>query len=110
MDRKIYNKLVRDKIPQIIEEKGGVPKYSVLSAADFAVALKEKLVEESKELNEAEGRDDILNELADVLELVFAIADNSKLTMAEVEAAREKKTAERGAFKKALFLEYVDEA
>lgn len=109
MVRKTYNKLVRDRIPEIIEEKGGIPKYSVLSVSDFSVALKEKLVEEAKELNEAEGRDDILNELADVSELVFAIAKNNGVTMDEVEARREKKSAERGGFAEGLFLEYVDE-
>jgi len=109
MARKIYNKLVRDKIPQIIEEKGGSPKYSILSATLFAAALKEKLVEEAKELNEAEGRDDILNELADVLELIFAIAKNNGVTMDEIEIRRGKKSAERGGFIEGLLLEYVDE-
>lgn len=108
MTRKVYNKLVRDRIPEIIERNGGMPKYSVLPEGDYAVALKEKLIEEARELREA-SPEEILNELSDVSELVFAIAENNGLTMTEVESARKKKAEERGGFKKALFLEYVDE-
>ena len=109
MARKIYNKLVRDRIPEIIESKGGTPKYSVLSANDYSSALQEKLIEEARELREAGEKEDILSELSDVAEIIRSIVKNSGFTMEEVEARREKKYAERGGFEKALFLEYVDE-
>lgn len=109
MKRKTYNKLIRDKIPEIIKKDNAIPKVSVLDEKKFTVALKEKLVEEAKELLEAETSEDILNELSDVLELVESIATNNKLTIADVEKQKLVKKEKRGGFEKKLFLEYVDE-
>jgi len=109
MNRKTYNKLIRDKIPEIIKKNGANPKIFVLDEEQFKNALKEKLVEESKELLEAKTDDKILNELSDVLQLVESIALNNDTTLAKVEKQKEKKKVERGGFDKKLFLEYVDE-
>ena len=109
MNRKTYNKLIRDKIPEIIKKNGANPKISVLEKEQFKNALKEKLVEEAKELLEAKTDDEILNELSDVLQLVESIALNNDTTLAKVEKQKEKKKVERGGFDKKLFLEYVDE-
>src|SRR3989338_5803005 len=110
MNRKTYNKLIRDKIPEIIKKNGANPKIFVLDEEQFKNALKEKLVEESKELLEAKTDDKILNELSDVLQLVESIALNNDTTLAKVEKQKEKKKVERGGFDKKLFLEYVDES
>ncbi len=67
MNRKTYNKFIRDKIPEIIKKNGANPKISVWDDSKFKSALKEKLVEEAKELLEAKTDDEILNELSDVL-------------------------------------------
>ena len=75
----------------------------------FKSALKEKLVEEAKELLEAKTDDEILNELSDVLQLLESIALNNDTTLAKVEKQKEKKKVERGGFDKKLFLEYIDE-
>jgi len=109
MNRKTYNKLIRDKIPEIIKKDNAIPKISILNDEQFAMALKEKLVEEAKELLEVKTSEEILNELSDVLELVESIAINNKLTIAEVEKQKLAKKEKRGGFKKKLFLEYVDE-
>ena len=109
MNRKTYNKLIRDKIPEIIKKNGANPKISVLDDSKFKSALKEKLVEEAKELLEAKTDDEILNELSDVLQLLESIALNNDTTLAKVEKQKEKKKVERGGFDKKLFLEYVDE-
>lgn len=109
MNRKTYNKLIRDKIPEIIKKDNAVSKVSVLDDKRYAIALKEKLVEEAKELLEAKTPEEILNELSDVLELVESIATNNKLTIAEVEKQKLAKKEKRGGFEKKLFLEYVDE-
>ena len=109
MNRKTYNKLIRDKIPEIIKKDNAIPKISILNDEQFAIALKEKLVEEAKELLEAKTSEEILNELSDVLELVESITTNNKLTITEVEKQKLVKKEKRGGFEKKLFLEYVDE-
>ena len=109
MNRKTYNKLIRDKIPEIIKKDNAVPKVSELDDNQFKVALKEKLVEEAKELLEAKTDKEILNELSDVLQLLESIALNNNIAIAEVKKQKEKNEVERGGFEKKLFLEYVDE-
>ena len=109
MNRKTYNKLIRDKIPEIIKKDNAVPKISELNDKEFKIALKEKLVEEAKELLVAKTDEEILNELSDVLQLIESIALNNNLSITQVEKQKEKKKQERGGFDKKLFLEYVDE-
>ncbi|MCK5332571.1 nucleoside triphosphate pyrophosphohydrolase [Candidatus Parcubacteria bacterium] len=109
MAKKIYNKLIRDKIPEIIERNGGVSKVSVLNEDEFGAALKNKLVEETQEVLEANSKEDVLNELSDVLELVETIARDNNFTMSEVENKKQNKKEERGGFEKRLFLEYIEE-
>ncbi len=109
MPRKIYNKLIRDKIPEIITNNNATPKISVLSTEEFRIALNKKLTEEAHELAEAKSNEEILNELADILEVIETIAKNSNITSREIIKRKEEKKQERGAFEKRLFLEYTDE-
>ena len=109
MNRKTYNKLIRDKIPEIIKKDNAVPKISELNDKEFKIALKEKLVEEAKELLVAKTDEEILNELSDVLQLIESIALNNNLSITQVEKQKEKKKQERGGFDKKLFIEYVNE-
>jgi len=108
MSRRTYNKLIRDKIPEVNKENGGVPKISILQEADFRKALKIKIKEEVKELMKAEIEDKVLNELSDIQESIRAIAENYGILMEKIEKHKEKKLQERGGFKKKLFLKYVD--
>ena len=107
MPRKTYNKLVRDKIPEIIVSKGATPKTSVLDDREYRKKVKEKLVEEAKEVVEEEG--DILNELADVLELVKSIGNEYNIDFDEIIKKQVSKNEERGGFLKKILLEWVDE-
>ena len=91
MNRKTYNKLIRDKIPEIIQKDNATPKVSILDDEQFSSALKEKLIEEAKELQEAKTQEEILNELSDVLQLVESIASNNKLTIEEIKNQKEAK-------------------
>jgi predicted house-cleaning noncanonical NTP pyrophosphatase (MazG superfamily) len=109
MTRKEYNKLIRDRIPEIIEESGGIAKIKTLDNGVFRKALKEKVIEEAKELLESESDEDVLNELSDIEELVNAIAEDYGIPKDEIEKKRKNKAEKRGGFKKKLFLEYVDE-
>lgn len=98
-----HKKLVRDKIPQVIESNGGKGSFKILPEKRYEEELKKKLLEESKELVKA-PKEEILNELADVLEIIKSIADQQKIKFSKVEEFQKEKRKKRGGFKKKLFL------
>ena len=102
---KIYNKLVRDKIPEIIEADGKKCKTRILSNDEYIAALEMKLNEEVAEYQ----ADKNLEEMADILEVLQAICLEKGYSLDELEAMRAKKADERGGFKEKIFLEYVGE-
>lgn len=104
-----YNKLVRDKIPQIIAASGKKAQTSILDDTRYTGALKNKMVEEAHELVEAQSRTDVLNELADLDELIRATAAHHGISSAELKQARLHKFAERGGFQQKIFLHQVEE-
>jgi predicted house-cleaning noncanonical NTP pyrophosphatase (MazG superfamily) len=106
---KIYNKLVRDKIPDVIASKGQVASFRQLGDQEFRLHLKLKLLEETTEAMEASSNGSLLDELADLVEVVEALTVDLGFTAAEIRARQEKKRAERGGFEKRIFLEKVDE-
>jgi predicted house-cleaning noncanonical NTP pyrophosphatase (MazG superfamily) len=105
MKRIEYHKLVRDRIPEIIEAAGKTPVTEVLSADDFLVMLHEKLDEEVKEYHETRS----IDELADLVEVVYAILDFRCVPHQEFEELRQLKRERRGAFHKRLILKGVIE-
>ena len=102
----MQSKLVRDKIPEIIEAMNHVaPETRTLSPAEFKTALAEKLVEEVAEVQEAiNNNSNIKEEVADVLELIHAIAKDNGTSYEEIEKIRKNKLAERGGFSKRILL------
>ena len=96
----IYNKLVRDKIPQIIENQGETPCIRILSDDVYAHALDEKLKEETAEFLKEKN----LEELADILEVVYAQAENLGYSKEELLRCRDSKHEKRGGFQKRVFL------
>lgn len=109
MKKIIYNKLIRDKIPEIIEKSGGIFKIHKLNKTEFKKELAKKILEEGKELCEAKSKADISNELSDLLELIQTIARQYKISPEKLEGSRIEKYRKRGGFEKRLFLEYVEE-
>ena len=101
----VYNKLVRDLIPKIIKKAGKTPEYEVLSQADYIETLENKLDEETAEYHASKN----VEELADILEVIYALAENSGCSVDELERIRARKAQERGGFKKRLFLKKVIE-
>ncbi|MBR3446372.1 MAG: nucleoside triphosphate pyrophosphohydrolase [Oscillospiraceae bacterium] len=99
-----YQKLVRDKIPEIIEAAGKKPVTHILDEASFLSELDRKLNEECAEYQESRS----MEELADMLEVMYAIAEARGSSAAELESIRQKKAAERGAFSKRIFLDGVE--
>ncbi len=101
---KQYNKLVRDKIPEIIEKTGRIVEYEVLTNDEYIAALDEKLDEEVAEYKEARN----LEELADIMEVLYALCESHGCSIEELEQIRRKKSEERGAFKDKIYLKSVE--
>ncbi|AZV56438.1 nucleoside triphosphate pyrophosphohydrolase [Clostridium sp. AWRP] len=102
---KTYNKLVRDKIPQVIEAAG--KKFDVRKAEkeEHYKLLEAKLQEEVNEFLE----DKNLEELADVMEVIFGLAENLGYSEEDLIKKRLEKKEERGGFKEGIVLERVYE-
>lgn len=102
---KIYNKLIRDKIPEIIEQDGNDCEIRVLNDHEYLAELNKKLQEELKEYYES-GE---VEELADLAEIIYAIAKHKGVDPQEFDSIRRKKAEKRGGFEKKLFLISVKE-
>ncbi len=100
-----YHKLVRDRIPEIIEKEGKQCACSVLSEEDFLNMLDQKLDEELAEYQESKS----MEELADLLEVMRAVVLARGSSMEEVERIRIRKAEKRGGFEKRIMLETVTE-
>jgi Uncharacterized conserved protein len=99
-----YPKLVRDRIPQIIEKSGKCCQSRILSEVEYQDALAKKLVEEAEEYFESRDKE----ELADVLEVVKAILASCNYSEDEIEALRLGKREARGGFEKQIELISVE--
>ena len=96
-----YNKLVRDKIPEIIEQKGGKCTIRIADEKEYCEKLVSKLREETDEFIEAQNEE----ELADLLEVIDAVIECKKFDRKKIELVRNKKAEERGRFEKRIILE-----
>lgn len=101
-----YHKLVRDKIPEIIEASGKTCKMEILSDEEYLAMLDEKLDEELEEYHQDEN----LEELADLLEVLLAVTEARGYTIGELETCRRKKAEERGGFSKKILLKEISDA
>ncbi|OAT85998.1 phosphoribosyl-ATP pyrophosphohydrolase [Bacillus sp. MKU004] len=104
-----YNKLVRDKIPQIIEGKGKKFSAKVLNDEDYIKYLKEKAYEELDEYCAVETDEEAVEELADLLEVIRTMANLHGASIEEVEAVRKDKAEKRGGFQEKVFLIKVND-
>lgn len=104
--KKIYNKLVRDKIPEQIMAEGKACLIRGLDDTEYLNALRTKLCEEYNEWVNAFGKEEEIEELADMLEVIDAIDDFYNCAICKRTHA---KHCERGSFDKRFYLEYVIE-
>jgi predicted house-cleaning noncanonical NTP pyrophosphatase (MazG superfamily) len=104
-----YNKLVRDKIPHIIENTGKKFLTKILNDEDYIKYLKEKSYEELDEYCAAETDGEAVEELADLLEIVHALAKHHGSSIEGVEAVRKGKAEKRGGFEEKIFLIEVED-
>lgn len=105
MRKKTYHKLVRDLIPQIIERTGKTCITSVLSDEEYLQMVDEKLSEELAEYH-ADGN---IEELADLIEVIYAAAKARGYTIEQLESIRLEKVQQRGSFDKRILLTEVIE-
>ena len=105
MATKTYNKLVRDLIPDIIEESGNECRIRILSEKEYLKMLDAKLDEELAEYH----KDQNIEELADLLELIQVATIARGYTLDELESVRAEKAKKRGGFEKKIFLIDVTE-
>lgn len=105
MSIKIYNKLVRDRIPEIIEESGKMYTTEILSEERYMKSLNDKLQEEHLEYQESKD----IEELADMLEVMYAILKARGYSAEDLEQIRSQKAQKRGGFEKRIFLKEVRE-
>ena len=102
---KIYNKLVRDKIPEIIENDGEKPKIRILDNEEYKKELKKKLVEEVQEVVLTGNNNDLLKEIGDILVEIEAMEKAYDLNKNQILKTKEERKQERGGFEKKIFLE-----
>ncbi len=98
-----YGKLVRDRIPEIIKNKGAVPVTHIADDEEYWQKLKEKLKEEVDEFIEDSNEE----ELADILEVIYTICDFKNFDREEVELLRKRKAEERGGFRNKIILDEI---
>lgn len=104
MPKKLYNKLVRDNIPEIMRAQGEEPETRILDEDEYKKLVRLKLLEESGETRVAGTKEELTKELGDVLEVAEAIAAVEGVSMDEVLALKAKRRAERGGFEKRIYL------
>lgn len=100
-----YNKLVRDRIPEIIESSGKTCTTEILSSEDYLRMIDAKLDEELAEYH----KDQNIEELADLLEVIHAAAIARGYTLEDLEQIRAEKAGKRGSFEKRILLKEVYE-
>ena len=96
----VFNKLVRDKIPDIIKAKGETPVTRILDTAEYLRCLETKLDEEVAEYLESKD----LEELADILEVLYALAEAAGHSKEDLHTAQKAKKESRGSFEKKILL------
>ncbi|WMJ87675.1 nucleoside triphosphate pyrophosphohydrolase [Anaerocolumna sp. MB42-C2] len=101
---KVYNKLVRDKIPDFIMENNQIADYTVLSDEDYLNELHNKLNEEIEEYQKSRE----IEEMADIFEVLQAVCAVCDFSMEKIFEIKNKKAAERGGFEKKIYLRTVE--
>jgi len=106
--RKVFNKLVRDKIPEIIKQNNEIATVRLLNDKEYKEELNKKLLEECNEIINATSTNETLEEIADILEVIDSIIKLNNLTIEECKKIQQEKRVKRGGFKKRIFLIETD--
>lgn len=105
----IYNKLVRDRIPVVITRNGKKFSTRILDNEEYIEELKKKSFEELEEYHKAQTDEEAIEELADILEILHALARVHGSTIRDVDEIRKSKAEKRGGFRDKVFLIEVED-
>jgi predicted house-cleaning noncanonical NTP pyrophosphatase (MazG superfamily) len=108
MSRIVYNKLIRDRIPEIIERDNRKYAVVIIPPAEFDMALREKLVEEAQEAIKADDAN-LITELADIQEIILALMKLHRIDAVELETVRVHRLQKRGGFENRLKLLWTEQ-
>jgi predicted house-cleaning noncanonical NTP pyrophosphatase (MazG superfamily) len=108
MKRFEFNKLIRNNLPDRMRQEGVILNSSHLSEDEYRKQLKLKLLEEAKEVLEADSVDELAIELSDVLEVIHTLAKCHNLDFADIEKERIKKQAANGTFDAENYINYIE--
>ena len=103
-----FKKLVRDKIVENVISAGHKPDWRILSDSEFIQELKKKIVEEASEVPRTNDPEEIVEELADIQEIIDSLLETLKVSKAEFEKIQKQKTKKRGSFKKRQYIDTVE--
>ena len=103
-----FNKIVRDKAVTELESEGIKVKYEILPKQSLVQHLKNKLLEESKEVFDSKSHEELAAEIADVYEVLEAICKEAGVNVSEVEENRIKKRSKRGGFSSGIFIHNIE--
>lgn len=104
IQHKTYNKLVRDKIPSVIKQDGYTPIFKTLTKIELEKELRTKLLEESLEVQNSKTKSSLLEELADVHEVLKSLARINNISFQDITKTATIKREKRGSFNKGIFL------
>ncbi|MBT2636691.1 nucleoside triphosphate pyrophosphohydrolase [Bacillus sp. ISL-39] len=105
----MYNKLVRDRIPEIIHQSGKSFNTRKLVHEDYIKELKNKAFEELNEYVQSNSNQEAAEELADLLEVMHSLAEVQGYTIDQIEEIRKRKAEVRGGFRERIYLINVEE-
>jgi len=100
-----YPKLIRDRIPELVRQKGVEPSIRKANSNDeYAAFVLKKVAEEAQELSKAETESNLIEEIADVYEIIDALIKAKQLSPEEIAAVKKEKRQKRGGFDDQLIM------
>jgi len=102
-----YNKLVRDNIPELIKKDGAKVNQKILNEKNYLIELKKKLIEEVAEMVEVKKKEEILNELGDVQEIIDNLLMTLGYSAKDLKKVQIQKNKKNGSFKKRIYINYI---
>ena len=102
------DKLIRDKMSAQMRAEDIIVHDRILNDTEYLHALKTKLKEEAQEVVDATNKQEYINECADVLEVLYALAQALNISLDQIEHARLEKKEQKGAFENKIFVSYVE--
>lgn len=101
--RPLKGKLIRDKIPEILQMEGKTIQIRIMDEAEYQNSLKQKLLEETLESINASSTQELTEELADLFEVIYTLLKTYDISPSEVEKVRLQKREKKGGFEKRIY-------